>query len=214
MALPTTIEALLVIILVFVPGYIFLQFTKNAVAFVPQSADARYFLAVVAWGVLFHCLASPFSSNVVTWYRRGDLGAHMTYLVFWGLLTQYGVPFMCGVLGSWCLQTTRVDRVLQYVGMDYVSRTPSAWNYSTKLGATWCRVYLRDGTVIGGLYGDRSFADDSDEKDIFLEAVYNLDVNLDFTDPVRDSAGIWIAHDTISHVMYFLDAQEEKRHVS
>lgn len=91
-----------------------------------------------------------------------------------------------------------------------MSRTPSAWNFATKLGPRWVRVHLRDGTIIGGVFEDGSFADDSGEvaafedlKDIYLEQVYNLTEDGDFGEPVTNTAGIWIAHDMISHVMFF-----------
>ena len=92
--------------------------------------------------------------------------------------------------------------------MDYISRTPSAWNYATKLGARWVRVHLKDGIIIGGAYDRNAFADDSIEKDLFLSQVYNLDVNGDFVSPVADTAGIWIAHDEISHIMFYFPGSE------
>ena len=63
--------------------------------------------------------------------------------------------------------------------------------------------------MIGGVYEDHSFADDAGEKDLFLERVYNLTDTGDFKDPVAGTAGVWIPHDVISHVMFFKGGKEE-----
>ena len=68
MNIPTSIEAIAVIVILFIPGYVFLQFTKNAAAFVPQHVDARYFFAVITWGGLLHLVffggPSTFSTGI------------------------------------------------------------------------------------------------------------------------------------------------------
>lgn len=94
--------------------------------------------------------------------------------------------------------------------MDYVSRTPSAWNYATKLGPRWVRIHLKDGTIIGGSYGEGAFADDADERDIFLDRVYNLDGKGNFTTEVAGTAGVWINNDEISHVMFYFPSDNKE----
>jgi hypothetical protein len=37
-----------------------------------------------------------------------------------------------------------------------------------------------------------------------LSRVYNLDDNGDFANEVPSSAGVWIAHDEISHIMFYV----------
>lgn len=64
MNIPTSVEAVAVIVILFIPGYVFLQFTKSAVAFVPQAVDARYFFAVITWGGLIHLAASYWTLRV------------------------------------------------------------------------------------------------------------------------------------------------------
>jgi hypothetical protein len=62
--------------------------------------------------------------------------------------------------------------------------------------------------------GAVSFPDDTGSRDIFLESAYNLDANSDFEDPVPGNVGIWIAHDTISHIMFFRLPEEGPRNGS
>ena len=204
MSIPTSVEAITVIVLFLIPGYVFLQFTKRAVAFVPQSVDARYFFAVITWGGLTHGLALYWTFPLINWYQDGTLRDHHSlYIVIWAGMTLVIGPLLAGVVGAWLIQLGPVNKALGLIAMDYVSRTPSAWNFATKLGPLWVRVHLKDGTVIGGVFEDGSFADDTDERDIYLERVYNLTQTGDFGKQVRNNAGVWIARDTISHVMFF-----------
>ncbi len=203
MNIPTSVEAITVIVLIFIPGYIFLQFTKGAVAFVPQTVDARYFFALITWGGLVHIIAVRWTIPIIDWYQNDQIDEHLAYVLRWVILTLGVGPLAAGILGAWFIKLPWVDNALSLIGMDYVSRTPTAWNYAVKTGARWIRVHLKDGTVIGGVYEDSSFADDTDEQDLFLERVYNLTDTGDFADPVQNTAGVWIPHDVISHVMFF-----------
>lgn len=203
MNIPTSVEAVAVIAILFIPGYIFLQFTKNAVAFIPQGVDARYFFALVTWGGLIHLLFFGWTQRLLDWYEGRNLGQHEWEVALWAFSVLVIAPLLAGLVGSWLLQLPWIDRQLGRIGMDYVSRTPSAWNYATKLGPRWVRVHLKDGTKIGALYQAGSFADDSNEQDIFLERVYNLTDDGDLGEEVTDTAGVWIAHDQISHVLFY-----------
>ncbi len=171
MNIPTSLEAVAVIVILFIPGYIFLQVTREAVAFVPQNTDARYFFAVITWGGLIHLMFFWWTRNLLDWYLSDELGRHDTTVAIWVLVVLLLAPLGFGLAGSWIIQQRRVDRILSHVGMDYVSRTPSAWNYATKLGARWVRIHLKDGTIIGGTYDKAAFADDANEKDIYLSQV-------------------------------------------
>ena len=182
---------LAVVAILFIPGYIFLQFTKNAVAFIPQAVDARYFFAVVTWGGLAHLSFYWWTEDVLGWYLAGALDQHEGELALWGFLVLIAAPLCAGLLGSWLLQSMPlVDRQLGRIGMDYVSRTPTAWNYAVELGPRWVRVHLKDGTRIGGVYQSGSFADNSGEQDLFLERVYNLNEKGDFGDEVAEAAPV------------------------
>jgi hypothetical protein len=179
------------------------------VAFIPQVTDARYFFAVIVWGGLIHACASYWTLPILDWYQDAQLRHHTPYIVIWSILTLILAPLIVGVGGAWLIQLPKVDSALKLIGMDYVSRTPSAWNFATKSGSAWVRVHLKDGSIIGGVYEDNSFADDTDEKDLFLERVYNLTEAGNFDTVVQDTAGVWIPHDVISHVMFFRVGEED-----
>jgi hypothetical protein len=53
-------------------------------------------------------------------------------------------------------------------------------------------------------FSTRSFASTNPKRaDLFLERVWQLDENGDFIRPLLDNWGLWVAHDTISHIEFF-----------
>jgi hypothetical protein len=198
------VEAVIVLVIVFVPGYIFLQFTKQSVAFISKEIDARYFFSLIVWGGLIHAVGAYWTLQIIDWYNQGTLREHPAFVIIWALILLVATPIAFGLLASWLITVGWVDSwFLRPIKQDYLSRIPSAWNYAILTGAAFVRVHLNDGTVIGGFYGTKSLADHDIEKDIFLEAVYNLDENGDFIDEVPATAGIWVPRSSIAYILFF-----------
>ena len=209
MNIPTSIEAIVVIVLVFIPGYMFLQFAKNTVAFLPKDVDARYFFSLIVWGGLIHAPASHWTLRIIDWYALGDLREHSTYLITWAVIVLVVFPVLLGSVCAWLLTLSWIDRPLRLIHLDYIHRIPSAWNFAIRTGGAYVKVHLKDGTIIAGAYSSKSLADDNGDRDLFLETVYNLDANGDFDDVVADSAGVWIPRDSISHLLFFRSSPRE-----
>ena len=95
--------------------------------------------------------------------------------------------------------------------MSYIDRTPSAWDFAVlPEEGTWVKVFLKERNPsereapIAGVFGNRSFASlYRRRQDIFLQEVYDLDDDGGFADPVVDSVGVWIAHDSIDRVEFY-----------
>lgn len=89
--------------------------------------------------------------------------------------------------------------------MGYVDRLPSAWAYAFLGGGAWVKVHLKDESVIAGVFDRKSAAAVYGRRhDLFLEKAYDLDERTkEFTDPVVDTAGIWISQEVVSHVEFF-----------
>lgn len=104
MNIPTSVEAIAVIAILFIPGYIFLQFTKNAVAFIPQNVDARYFFAVITWGGLLHLGFFWWTRIVLEWYLSDDLDDHQWEVARWAAIVLVIAPLVAGLLGSWIIK--------------------------------------------------------------------------------------------------------------
>lgn len=208
MTLPTSIEAVAVIVLLFIPGYILQQSMRRSIPYSSHAVDARYFFGLIVCGGFIHLLFAWWTPSLIDWYRAGTLRSHALPVVAWVTFVIFLTPMLLGPVISWVMLISWVDRALSLWGFDRVQRMSTAWMYSTSLGPRWVRVHLKDGTVLGGVFQSGSFSDDTGAQDIFLEQVYNLNDGGDFGDPVPDNVGIWISHDSISHMLFFKVGEE------
>ena len=82
---------------------------------------------------------------------------------------------------------------------------PTAWDYFfDKRELTFLLIHLLDGKMIGGYYGPNSYAGDfPNDGDIYLEAVYSVDDDGKFCDPVENTKGLLIRRDQYSYIEFF-----------
>ncbi len=213
--MPTTIEALIVIALVVSPGYIFARFARDVIALSRDSGDFRFLLPAITCGTLIHILMSFWTVRIVGYYRETTVEYHLVEFLGWGLATGFIVPILLGIGISQIAKRPIVDDFLDRIGMGYVDRLPTAWEFAVRIDRSpYVRVHLRDqATPIGGLFGRGSFASTTPNRaDLFIEEVVPLDAYGNFTgERYPDTWGAWISHDVISHVEFFEGAQEEMR---
>ena len=86
-----------------------------------------------------------------------------------------------------------------------VSPIPRPWDYVFGLKEPfWVIVNLKDDAIVGGKFGDRSFASAfPSEEQIYIEEVWELDENGAFVKPVERSRGIIILGRDMSSVEFF-----------
>lgn len=121
------------------------------------------------------------------------------------------MPLALGiVIGSLTLLRL-VDKVLDRIGLGYVDRMPSAWDYIVREPrGTYVRVHLRDGLgMVGGVFGDQSVASlDPKRADLYLQEAWRLDEEGNFVDAILDSRGVWIAHDVLVYVEFLKEESD------
>lgn len=104
MSLPTTLNALIVVALVFIPGIIFGQLIRRSIAHFPETVDARHFLAMGASGLFLHTLVFPLGTRSIwAWYRDGTLDEHVLATYVWFLLVVFVWPVAAGVIAAWLI---------------------------------------------------------------------------------------------------------------
>lgn len=209
---PSTVEALVIIALVLSPGYLFTQVARRLIAHVPETTDLRFLLTIVTWGTVIQAIAFPlWTINILTFYLDDELPQHVLQIFLWVVIVCLLLPVALGIIVGRLTLLPWVDNILDKVGVGYVDRMPSAWDYVVRNSrGSWIRIYLKDGQgVIGGKFGSQSLASlDPKRADIYLEETWLLNENNDFLEPVNDSRGLWIAHDVMAFVE-FLDREEE-----
>ena len=203
--MPTTIQALVIIALVISPGYVFVQVAGDVLPFPKEPGDLRFLLPAVTTGAFVHLVMSFWTIRIVDYYRAGTFVEHPWIFVAWGAVTIFIAPVALGLGVGQLANLPWVDRLLDKIGLGYIDRMPSAWDYVLRLERpAYVRVRLKDGGTVGGEFSTRSFASTTPSRaDIYLERVWQLDENDNFVQPLVDNWGVWIAHDTIGQIEFF-----------
>ncbi len=108
-----------------------------------------------------------------------------------------------GLVTARLQQRDLVKRLLGRLGFRTVHPIPTAWDYHFgRNRAYWVVVRLKDGSEVYGLFGPQSFAgDDPDERDLYVEAVFELTEGGEWA-PREDTGGIIIKADEISTIEF------------
>ena len=204
MNLPTTYEAVVILALLLLPGYIFGQVAGRAIAHSSDAIDVRYIFRIFATGIALHaCLFPYWTVDLVRLYNADLLSTAIDRTFWWFVTTSFLWPVVAGTLVGLLIPTKGVDWMLDKICRGYIDRLPSAWDYAVRLGPAWVKVYLHDGSIIGGLYADQSVASiDSRHRDLYIEQVYTLDDTGVINDAVTDSLGMWISAAAIDRIEF------------
>jgi Family of unknown function (DUF6338) len=208
--MPSTLEALVIVALVLAPGYVLSLFAGEVIAFARKDqTDTAALLPTITCGTLVHAVLSPWTLRVLDYYRVDSLTNHSTELVLWGIFLILIAPALMGIAAGQISNVDLVDRVLDKIGLGYIDRMPSAWDYVLrKEEPAFVRIYLSGGVVIGGAFSTNSFGSTTaDRTDIYLEKAWEMDSDGKFVQPLAGSSGVWVTHNLISHVEFF-DALE------
>ncbi len=208
--LPTTIEALVIVALVLSPGYIFTQVARRVIAHIEEPTDVRFLLTIITAGTAIHGLMFPWTSQILDYYIANALPQHRWMVFFWAVVVAFLVPLVLGVAVGRLTLIWWVEKALDFIGLGYVDRMPSAWDFVMRQRrADYVRIHLKDGKgIVGGAFGNQSFGSlDPKRADIYLEQAWQLDDNGTFLKRIEDSRGLWVAHDVMAYV-YFLEGAD------
>jgi hypothetical protein len=201
-----SVEALLVIVLVLTPGFIFTVALRKSVANLDTSA-IRFVVMTVATGTIVHCVTYFWSARLLEAYldAPASLLDRSLEVFLWSISTIFVVPLTLGLLIGYLSGTDRVDAWLRLIGFSYVQRLPSAWDYVVGLKeGFYVRVHLRDSDrIIGGVYGTSSFAaDESEAVDLYLEELWQINDAGEFVAPIPTTRGVWIPRDSAQYIEF------------
>ena len=202
--MPDTLEALGILVLFFIPGFVATQvYVRN-----DPTADAshpKYLLSVAVWSAIVHVVVFPWTADVLT--IRDQLLQRADVFVRWFVIFLLITPALLGMVVGVLVRTRIVGWVLRLVGMSIDDSMPTAWDYAFRPGrpGAYVRVYLRGVDVpLAGKLGKKSLAGVSPEgHDLFLEESWDLDADAWFDRASPSTAGLWIAGDQIAFVEIF-----------
>jgi hypothetical protein len=197
---------ILTVVLFLIPGLNATWVVERLAGRTTLSATERLIRAV-AWSVLIYALASP-------WLLRiGHRVADGRSLWPWDPVICFCVLiFVAPIVLAISMHLLRRSEVARNL-LSRVTRihpAPTRWDFAfSRQGPFFVRIELRDGTNLGGVFAEDSFASAYPGKqDLFLERAWRLDEDGGFVEPVDDSAGLLISRDLVRAVE-FLEPDEE-----
>ena len=181
-----------------VPGLIIL-FVRSQFVTGRHLSPSAALLSYLAVSFIYHALALPF----VLAFAPSIHEPGYVKVLSWYALTFVG-PAVFGILLGVNVQRDWFRRVLQRCCLNPVHPMPTAWDW--KFGGNsqyqWVLVTLKDDTRFAGFYGPESFSSsDPDERDIYLERIYDIDDKANWSP--RGENGVLIASDEIQTIEFW-----------
>ena len=218
-AVPATSLQLGILLAFVLPGAVY-QFTRSRLRG-PSPDDTNAFArALRALGVSALLLAIYlviFGKSAIAWLKWATKnGSHFTggnvdwrLLGVWALILLFGVPWSAA-LGFHFLGPI-FGRLPMVPKLSY-DPTPGAWDFAfTNRTAGYVRILTKDGTYLGGWFGEESFASSYPEPlGIYLEAANRMDENGVFGEEVDGSGGMYVRCDDIVVLEFLRGSEEEK----
>lgn len=207
---PATGTALLVLGAFVLPGFITLLFRERAYVVQSQVSPFERLLTALAYSAAIYAvlLIGGWSLGIdrqdVSALYQGERDLD-SYIVL-SLLALIVLPALIAVAGlCWRNSTHFRPWLMGKAGVSSAHSTPGAWDHFFRTGqVALVRATLSDGRVVGGYYGDESFAGYTAETpDLFLERRWVLDEDAWFKEESPESLGLWIPHGSLVSIEFY-----------
>jgi hypothetical protein len=187
------IKSIALFFILFVPGFISMKVYDMLVP--REERDyAKTIYAIIAYSVFNLALIYPL------------LGIIQKHIWAWYLCI-FALPVLTAYLFFKVITSGWLNRLTKEVQEPIL--TPWDWVFRKKK-PYWVIVRLKDGSRIGGVYSEGSYASKYPAKEqIYLEKVYTLDDNDDFVEMIPGSAGMIIFGEEILAVELYSSVESE-----
>lgn len=203
--MPTTFEALLVLILFVLPGFILMRVITKARPH-SETSDFRFIVSAILFGTIVHAIFGWWTIDVYLSYTAETLsedGFWSFYLWFVGVILV--APTIFGFVLGKLAEVAWIDNLLVMFGLSVSDRMPTAWDEVFGSGkGYWIIVELNDGRKLGGFYSTNSFVSASpNPRDIYIEQVWEVGEDDNFLYQIEPDEGIWIEGAQIRLLKFF-----------
>ncbi len=196
---PANLEALIIVALFIVPGYLGTMAFGHFIVR-QQRVLGRAVVESIAASLLFWVCAAPFVSQaLVSGAFESD--------PFWAVVKLSTAALVVPSIAGLVLGKMVEDSDTRWLRM----APPRAWDFRFgKRTPLLVLVTLTDGSKVGGLWaGDSCAAIYPEAEDLYLETVFELHETGHFGSPVRGSAGTWIPSNSIRLIQFFNFSEDE-----
>jgi hypothetical protein len=212
---PTTIDALVILVLLIVPGFVFARLVR---APMPRAlvSDKNFLVRSLVFSLVIHAIALPFtmamSERISNYFMTVAVSGtsqplHVDGLVFiWLATLLLLLPILLALIVSRIWEARWAQPFLERLGVSLVDMTPRAWDwfFLTQKRGCWIVAELKDGRMIGSEYGEFSFASlNPHGNDPYVETEYYVDERHTFFEKVPDSIGVWLNGSEIRSVHFY-----------
>jgi len=194
--------SILLILAFIVPGFIFDSITRK---FIPkskednQSAFLNYLTSsTINYGFWIWLIYWAYSTE---FYLRHPFWAGVIWLLI--ILVS---PLILGFIWVLARKFHISEKITRFFGIHSINPIPTSWDYkfSNISPTTWILVTLKDGSVVGGYFGSKSFASsETNYRDLFIEKVYKVNSEGPWSLLREKNDGILISHDQIKTIEFF-----------
>jgi hypothetical protein len=197
--LTTTPQALVLLLFLLVPGFVFIKVFDNLLPGRRRSF-AQQVIDIVCWS--FTILAIWLLPALIVFGLSQRVSQWLFHLLL-GALIVLGV-FATPILLAYIFYRLELRGTIKNWGT-HLSPTSWDWFFSNRAGNHYyVRFHLKDGKELGGYFGERSFAASSPSaQQIYVEEVWRVDEDGRFIAPMEGSEGAMVDKEDCTHIEFF-----------
>jgi hypothetical protein len=184
---PSTVTQLVLVVVCVLPGVTYQFVRERARGPVPGETDLghRLLRALTASIVLDGIYLAVLGRNLVEMLRPDRFPGDPRGTALYALVLLFGVPASSAAVLSW-----RERRRLR----GRYRATPTAWDHMFRdRGPSYVRARLKDGTWVGGWYGETSFATSYPQPaELYLQSSYRMSADGSFLARVEATDGLYL----------------------
>lgn len=189
-----------------IPGYIILKIISTITPTAKQS-ETEIIVQSIGFSILNNSIWSfAFSLIKLIFYKTNIVLFNIfTSLVFIlsGIVT--------GVIIALLKKYNVLGKLLNVLKIESTNPIPTAWDYVfSKYESYWVEVEVSSGKQIRGLFSNMSYASSEyDNRDIYLEELYEKKSDNSVWEKVERTKGVWISSSDIKHIKFYKLEEDE-----
>lgn len=197
--LTTTPQALVLLLFLLVPGFVFIKVFDNLLPGVRRSF-AQQVIDILCWS--FTILALWILPAFIVFGLSQRVSGWLFYLLLFVLI--FGGVFATPILLAYIFYRLDKRGTIKNLGT-HPSPTSWDWFFSNRAGNHYyVRFHLKEGTQFGGYFGENSFATSSPSApEIYVEEVWRLDEDGRFVERVEETDGAMVNREDCTRIEFF-----------
>jgi hypothetical protein len=193
------INNILLILCVFVPGFIFDMTLANFFRQREKKSKEILLLYMLTASAINYVVCLP----IIYYLIDGIFFNHPVIVAALWFFIIFCMPVILALLVAKLLQKNIILHVAKLLGLPYVNHILTGWDKRFgNMKSCYMVVTLKDGTEVAGYFGDNSLSSSLlEHKDIYLQKTYTLSDKGVWTE-VDETDGLWINGEEIAFIEF------------